>query len=135
MDRSLELFCRSRQLEQFIVTSTTPHLEYFYFLLLILNWITFQSNYLNFSSRLYQLLSVVYFDQLSGAANSWKLVKILFWPFSDFLLLFALFFFFSHKKEEKLDKKWVFSYSLKAGRHPNIGRLPEVVVVVFTHLS
>ena len=61
-----------------------------------------------------RISSVVYFDQLSGAARTWKLVKTAFLPFSTFFHLCKLFSMnFGMKSRKNIWKNCVFSYSLK----------------------
>ena len=68
---------------------------------------------------------VVYFDQLSGACSTWKLVEILL------SVVFNLFQWFhgwnQQKMSENEQKKTWFCLLLKAGWHAKAGQLPEGV--------
>ena len=76
-------------------------------------------------------LTVVYFNQLSGAVRTRKLVKLLF--FSHFQVFLFIFIFFSdfmpeiNQKHLKMNKKMCFCLLLKAGGHARAGQLPEAL--------
>ena len=57
-------------------------------------------------------LSVVFFNQLSGACSTWKMVKILFFScFQPFLFIFILFRWFhawNQQKVSEMNKKHIF---------------------------
>ena len=65
----------------------------------------------------------MYFDTLLGATPTQKLVIILFWAVSTFLVDFICFSVIFHRKTKKQCLKLLF----KAGRNQNVGRLPEWV--------
>ena len=56
---------------------------------------------------LQNITTVVYFDQILGAARTWKLVKTLFKPFQPFLLILIDFRLEITEKVWKLTKKVV----------------------------
>ena len=71
---------------------------------------------------------VLYFDQLSGAAHTQKLVEILLWLFSNFLWFQMFIGDFSSKNK----RNGVLSYSLlKTGQHPNTGRR----IIIITRIN
>ena len=74
----------------------------------------------------------MYFDQLSGACSTWKLVELLFFSrFQPFLFISKLFQWFhgwNQQKHLKINKKkcfFIFCVLLKAVQHAKGGRLPE----------
>ena len=82
--------------------------------------------------RKWKIPHVVYFDQLSGAACTRKLVKTFFSAvFQPFLFISKLFQWFhgwnqvQKSSSENEQKNSCFCLILKAGRHSKAGRLPE----------
>ena len=80
--------------------------------------------------KIYSWITVVFFDQLSGAARTWKLVVTLFFsrfhPFLFISNLFQLFHGWNQQKTTKKNKKrvfFIFCLLLKTGRHEKAGRL------------
>ena len=60
---------------------------------------------------------VVYFDQLSGACNTWKLVELLFFSrFQPFLfIILNLFHWFQHQFQsfyEQMPQAWVWAHHI-----------------------
>ena len=68
----------------------------------------------------------MYFDQLSGAPRTRKLVKILFWLFLIFFVHFKRFFGdFSFEIKNTLEKQ-CFKLLFKVGRHLNAKWVPQI---------